>query len=454
MPFIKKYTYAAAFGLLLFSSCKKEVSDPTPEPTPADTTVSAADRIKDTVLDYSREIYLWYNQIPANFNARSYSDPAEIMTAIRQYSTEPGFDKPVDRWSFAMKQAEWNNVSSGIAGDFGLNIFYRTASDLRVRSVEATSPAGIAGIHRGWRITKINGSTNITTSNLDDVVDKVYSSPSTTFTFEKPDGTTADIALNAATYQENPIILDSIYNVGGKKIGYFSFNSFLGNKTQLFSDFDAIFKNFAAQQIGDLIVDLRYNGGGYVDVQEKLAEYLAPASANGDVMMTFQYNDKFSDQNETVRFSKAGSLNLPRLFFIVSKNSASASELLINNLKPYTDVQLVGPSKTYGKPVGFGPIPVADWYIFPVSFRTTNKAGEGSYFDGLALNKQVADGLDKDWGDLQESCLASVVNYITTGAFLGAAGPSAYTQSADVVHSNEALSKPQFKGMITAKGFQ
>ena len=70
------------------------------------------------------------------------------------------------------------------------------------------------------------------------------------------------------------------------------------------------------------------------------------------------------------------------------------------------DVQMVGPSKTYGKPVGFFPVPVGDWYIFPVSFRSTNKNGQGNYFNGMDLNNQIADGLDKDWGDVDRKLFA------------------------------------------------
>lgn len=450
----KKYIWAAALGLLLFASCQKEVSDTTPDPPPTDTTdtVSEADRIKDSVLGYSREIYLWYQQIPTTFNPRTYADPAAIMTAIRQYSTEPGFSNPVDRWSFAMKTSEWNDLSSGIVVDFGLGVFFRAENDLRVKSVEAASPAGLAGIRRGWRIVKINGNSSINTNNIDFVVNAIFESNQTNFTFEKPDGTTADISLNAATYQENPIQLDTVYSTGNNKIGYLVFNSFLGDTTQVYNAFQTIFSDFAAQQVVDVVIDLRYNQGGYVSMQEKLANYLAPLAANNNLMMAQIFNDKYATLlNSTTNFKKLGSLNLPRLFFIVSQSTASASELLINNLKPYADVQVVGPQKTYGKPVGYFPIEVADWSIFPISFRTTNKNSEGSYFDGLALNKQVDDGLDKDWGDLQESCLASIVNYIKTGIFLGAPGPSVYRQNIEVVRSNEQLSKPYFKGMVDVR---
>ena len=448
---------AAFFGLLLFSACKKEVSDTTPDPGPGpDSTAgtSEADKIKDTTLAYARDIYLWYDQIPASFNARSYSGPDKIMTAIRQYSNEPGFSKPVDRWSFAMKQKDWDNVSSGIAGDFGLDIFFRDETDLRIKSVEAASPAGQAGIRRGWRITKVGGSSNINTDDaaIEFIVDKVFYSNSTSFTFEKPDGTSVDVTLNAATYQQDPIFLDTVYNINGNKIGYFVFNSFLGDTAQIYNSFSNIFSNFAAQQVGDVVVDLRYNGGGYVSMQERLANYLAPQAASGDLMMEQQFNDKYAaDFNERENFRKLGALNLSRIFFIVSKSTASASELLINNLKPYMDVQLLGPSKSYGKPVGYFPIPVGDWYIFPVSFRTTNKNGEGSYFDGLPLNKQVADGLDKDWGDLNESCLASVVNYITTGTYTMSAGRTMIREKPEVLNGNEVLDAPSFKGAIDTR---
>lgn len=222
-----------------------------------------------------------------------------------------------------------------------------------------------------------------------------------------------------------------------------------GISTKTYSEFQRIFNRFASQGITDLIVDLRYNGGGYVTVQEKLANYLVLNAGNGGTMMKQQYNDKYTQYNETTNFKKAGSLNLNRIFFIVSNNTASASELLINNLKPYVDVKLVGPSKTYGKPVGYFNIPVGnDWYIFPVSFRTINKNGEGSYFNGMALDAQAADGLDKDWGDLNESLLATAVRYITTGSARLATSSVPYSENPEVINGNAILSTPFFKGTV------
>jgi hypothetical protein len=114
------------------------------------------------------------------------------------------------------------------------------------------------------------------------------------------------------------------------------------------------------------------------------------------------------------------------------------------------DVKLVGPSNTYGKPVGFFPIPVGDWYIFPVSFRSTNKAGQGNYFNGFSVDSPQPDGLDKDWGDVGETGLASIIKFLSTGSFtrtteiIGAAN----RVTPQMINSNQLLDAKSFKGMV------
>lgn len=466
MQLMKHRLVVASLIVIAFlSSCKKNdlssenIAPPTTTPTTP--SGSTSDALKDSALLYAKDIYLWYNQIPTSFNARSYDDLNKLMTALRQYSNEPGFSGSADRWSFAVKKDQWDNVSTGVAvGDFGLNVFFRAEGDLRVKLVERESPAGLAGVRRGWRITAINGNSNITTGNADFIVKNIYESTASSITFQKPDNSSVTLNLNAGLYNEHAVVFDSIYNIDSKKIGYFSFNSFLGDTTEIYNEFHRIFNGFAAANVSDVIIDLRYNGGGYVSVQQKMANWLAPSSANGQLMMKQMFNDKYTQYNSNELFSKLGSLNLSRIFFIVSSSTASASELLINNLKPYLDVKLLGPSKTYGKPVGYFPIPVGDWYIFPVSFRSTNKAGEGNYFGGIPVNNQVADGLDKDWGDVNESSLKSALSYITNGSFRGAAAgtrgtsTSIYQEQPEVKTGNTVLDKPSFKGTIDTRKFR
>lgn len=432
-------------AIAALGACKKDKGSNVVTP-PVDTT-SHRDAVKDTALSYSRDIYLWNTHIPDTFNAQAYADPDAIMEGIRRYSIEPGFTDPVDHYSFAAKKADWDNISSGVAQDFGLNVFFKADGDLRVRFVEPLSAAGTAGIRRGWRITKINGSTNITYANADFIVSNIYESSSSVVTFQKPDGSSVNLTLNAGTYQETPVYLDSVYTVGSKKVGYLVFTSFLGDTTAVYNRLQQVFNRFTTSGVTDVVVDIRYNGGGYVTMSQKLADFLIKPSANGQTMMTEKFNSNYADLNETTKFVKLGSLDVSNVYFIVSGNTASASELLINNLKPYMNVKLVGET-TYGKPVGFFPIGVGDWYIFPVSFRSTNSQDQGNYFNGIAVDKTVDDGLDKDFGDITELRLASVLTYINTGTFGLAPREVGLNSTLEVQDVNRKLVGKMFRGAV------
>lgn len=445
-------------------SCKKDIKQeltsnisPTPPPNPLP--VGTSSQVNDVAFQKTQDYYLWNTQLPAMLNTSSYTDPIGVMTAIRQYSIEPGFATPVDKWSFAMKKTEWNQYSGGMssvssstsaAGDFGITVFFRAEGDLRVRLTEPNSPGGILGIKRGWRITKINGSTNITTSNSQYIIDNIYKAVSADVTFTKPDGTSVDLNLQAAHYADKPVYLDTVYNSANGNIGYLVYNSFLGNIDQTAAEYARVFNKFASAGITNLIVDLRYNGGGYVNLQEQLANYLITSQAQGSIMMKQIYNNTHSNENSTVLFNKSGSLQLTKIYFIVSRGTASASELLINNLKPYMDVRLIGNSNTHGKPVGFFPIEDGEWYVFPVSFKTVNKNGEGNYYAGFTPNAIVADGLDKDWGDINENSLASALRNISSGSFRNG-GTENYSENAAVKSGNDALEKNMLKLTIGSK---
>ncbi|HQD10591.1 MAG TPA: hypothetical protein PLQ65_13060, partial [Flavihumibacter sp.] len=180
-----KYYFVICVTLLTgLAACKKESSGGN----------NSTDSTKLSLLDSSallaRDYYLWYNQIPASFSTAAYSDPNEVMDGIRQYSKETGFTDPVDRWSFGILKTEWDQVSSGVAGDIGIGIFFRTVSDLRVTNVEPASAAGQAGVKRAWRITKINGNAQIDTSSatITRIVNAVYGSSPVSLSFTKPDG--------------------------------------------------------------------------------------------------------------------------------------------------------------------------------------------------------------------------------------------------------------------------
>jgi hypothetical protein len=162
------------------------------------------------------------------------------------------------------------------------------------------------------------------------------------------------------------------------------------------------------------------------------------------------YGNIFSSAANTVKFAKAGNLNLSRVFFIVTDNTASASELLINNLKPYMDVKLIGDT-TYGKPVGFFPIPIYNYDIYPISFKTVNSAGNADYYSGFAPDKVTFDGVDKDWGDITEPSLAAALQYISTGSFGRFSSSSLNLQMQAMRQTegvNRSLHENKFSGMF------
>lgn len=394
-----------AFCIALFS-CKQNDLDPQDVDTVPVTSTTAD--IRDSLWLYMQDVYLWYDKLPTTFNPRSYSDPESEMDALRAY-------QPLDQWSFVEKASTFNSYfSDGETQDFGFWIKYDANNDLRVRYVYAQSPAGKAGIERGWKLTTINGQ-SVKSLSDNAIVSAFYNATATTFGFQKADGSTTTTPLTTATYTLNTVLFNKTYDVAGRKVGYLVFNSFTGTPSQ--NELKAVLNNFESAGVNELIVDLRYNGGGDVETQTMLANALAPTSVTrSSVMFSYIHNTKLSQWNETIRFAKTGSLNLSRIFFITSAASASASELLINNLKPYLDVKTIG-STTHGKPVGMYGFEVMDYVIAPIAFKTVNANNEGDYFSGIAVNAAVADGLDKSWGDPLENCLAAALGYIQTGSF-------------------------------------
>lgn len=446
---MRKLLLLCAIVFAIFSSCKKNRSD-----SGAGNSRTKDQLVKDSSFAYAREIFLWFDQLPSSLNTDGFSNPDGIMRHIRQFSRETGFANPVDRFSFGALKKDWDNISSGVAADFGMRVFFRTTNDLRVSSVDSKGPAGIAGIKRGWRITSINGVAITDTSQSNFIVNTVYATPTTRFVFTLPDNSTREIILNSQIFTGDPFAVDTVYSFGTNRIGYFVLNSFLGDTNKVRQDFDRIFNRFAAAGITDLVVDLRYNGGGYVLLARYLLDYLVPNSGNGQMMFTNQFNSKYAAQfNTTALFAKKGSINLNRIFFIVSRQSASASELTINSIKPFMDVKIVGPSATNGKPVGFFPIPVGDWYIFPVSFRTINRNNEANYYNGFIPDYTSPDGLDRNWGDVDEACLSRAIRFITTGSWarIAPGDSKLLDEQLQLRKVNAQMDATHFSGMVGSR---
>ncbi len=385
----------------------------------------------------------------------------ESPDGIRKYSELTSNGKNADRYSFAIHQIDWEKVSTGSNLGYGFRRKYISDSDLRIVYVFSSSPMGLAGVKRGWKILSINGISG-TTANDVSIQNSLVSNSTSTFVFQLPDNTQKSIPITKAAYKADFILSNNIITVNTQKIGYISFYSFLGdnNGQTTLDSLTKIITGFNNAGVTDLVVDLRYNGGGYVSVSEGFANLLAPSTAKGKVMYSTKYNNVLTDYYNsknialTNNFNTSGSLlNLSRIVFITSGETASASELLINNLKPYMTVKLVG-TTTYGKPVGFPGILIQmsktdktqNYYVFPISFQTVNANNEGGYFYGINVDNTQNDDVTHDFGDPNEANLKEAISYLTSGSFVRIDNSTSTKKTFNFNSSQEDLGG--FNGMI------
>ncbi|HVW97360.1 MAG TPA: S41 family peptidase [Mucilaginibacter sp.] len=521
---MKKILYLVIILLSgFFTACKKDKkinngtgTDPD-QPSKTGTTLQLAE---DSVYLYAKENYLWYNQLPsyADFKPRSFTNSAPLtalsdeLDALSQYAINPDGGKPYEYYQYDPGRAKYSFIDdgtetgalNGVKGDFGFDYNYNAVDDIRVVYVYPGSPAGLAGIRRGYRIISVNDNTNISYdgvsgghtygdgsgTNLNYVFNSIFNSGSIKMTLRKPDGSTITVNLSTANYNVNPVLKDTVFDVGGgKKIGYFVFNSFTSD-ANADPKLDAVFAKFTTAGVTDVVVDLRYNGGGYVSTAEYLDNLLVPSSKNNTLMYKTYFNDILSNNKETLlqnqvrrdvdgtlynlsqidyslnspyntpKFSKIGSLNVDRVFFIITGGTASASELTINNLRPVMDVQLVGET-SYGKPVGFFDIQINKYTMFTPEFSTKNSANQGDYFNGMTPNTTNYPGVNdfddytKEFGDPSEGLLAHIINKVKTGTYgatkkvVQSLNPGEQTFSlAESRDKAIKLNKDKFSGMI------
>ncbi len=444
MRYMKTKLALICASLFLVTACKKN-HDAGGGNNPPPNTPTAEELIMDSVYLFSKEVYFWNDLIPDynTFNPRKYKGSSElesasnVMDAIRKL-------QPLDRFSFVTTIEESNGIQTGQDADLGFFIKAGSIDEALpydsvywyVTYVYDQSTAGAAGVKRGWIINKINGTQIGYDQPSVDILNNIFfgSATSANFEFKKPDGSTATASLSKTTFQANSVLYKNVIVSGSNKIGYLVFNQFFDAPSR--AELANAFNYFQSQGITDLVVDLRYNPGGSTETQDTLADLIAPLAADNQKMYTYQFNQQlqqgnfpllktkpgfgnvsFAEDINSVNYAKAGNLNLSRVFFITTNGTASASELLMNNLKPYMTVKIIGDT-TYGKPVGFFPIELASKYaMYPISFRTINSAGNADYYKGFPPDNLAPDGVDKDWGDVTEPSLASAIKYITTGSF-------------------------------------
>lgn len=503
-------------GITILTSCSKKNNggENTPDILGPSKNGSALDLMRDSVYLYAKQAYYWYDGLPTygNFKPRTYTGSNDLeaiekeVNAISQFKLNPATGKPYEYDASSPGSAKYSFVDGGQTSEqlggaqssFGFAPFYnyKDMSDLRVKYVYSGSAAALAGVKRGQRILSINGRTNLTYdggANVQFVVNAYAYSNAITMVLQRGDLTTFTVNLTSAPFTTNPVITYKIFNTdNSRKVGYFVFNSFT-SPANATAKLDEAFSYFTNNNITDLVVDLRYNGGGYVSTAEYLSNLIVPTSKNNSLMYNTYFNDvltngkgyilanqvrrdpvtnqvynysqfDYSVAGNAVVFSKKGSLNnLNNVFFIVGSGTASASELLINNLKPAVNVKLIG-TTTYGKPVGFFDIKINKYEMYIPEFETKNSLGQGEYYTGMQPGtanypgKEDNDDVTHDFGDPEEALLKYALNYVKTGTFgtaqlqvQGAGSTLKAFSKEEAVTAGQTLDAGKFSGMIYDK---
>ena len=409
---MKKFFFILILTIVVFTSCKKEVA-PATDP--------AAESARDALYSIMNEWYLWYKNMPA-ITLKDYKDPYELLEAVR-------FDS-LDRWSFVADYNKFIASEQGIFVGHGIRIGLDALGKARIVSIYKNSPlystiSNPNGVRRGWIIKTLNGqdlapvlaamyATRDATA-YNNLIGPSVATRSNTFVFQTPRGNDTTALTTKASFQVNSVTLYDTLTINGKKTGHLVFDEFIEPSS---NELKTAFAFFKAQDVKDLILDMRYNGGGILGVAIELGSYIAGTSKFGTPIVRSSYNDKLAPtKNTTINFTNVlYPLNLTRLVVITTRSTASASEVIINGLKPHMAVTTIGDT-TNGKPTGMEVWQFAEKFIFaPISFKLVNSAGEGDFYAGFAPAKYVNDDITHDFRDKNELCFKEAIYFLQNGS--------------------------------------
>lgn len=398
---------------------------------------------------WSDQYYLWYNEIPAN-DISTFTNALDYFKVLKTPAlTASGQEK--DKFHFTYPSAEWDALSN--AGEdvgYGVTWSRNTGPNLPrtwlATVVEPGSPAAAAGIQRGDMITMVDGIDFINAGDTDSVAkinaglfpDKAGEQHAVTV---QRGATVLPLQMTSAVVSAASVKNTQVFDTPSGKVGYLTFASHNAVAEQQLID---AFNQFKTAGVSDLVLDMRYNGGGLLYVASELAYMIAGPAGNGKVFERPAYNDKVGDQG-AINFlstaygfpaphpATAGAplpyLGLKRVTVITTPGTCSASEAVINGLRGIdVQVNLIG-GQTCGKPYGFTPLPNCGTTYFSIEFQGVNAKGFGDYADGMAPTCSVPDDLSHAVGDPAEGMLAAALQYQATSACPASTGAFARARS-------------------------
>ena len=430
------------FALVTFS-CKNDDEDPKPGPV-LSSELSDPEKINKFMVEVIEEIYLWESETDwSKYNTlqtfKNYTDHNKLFEEL--------IYRKDDKWSYLTDDiARLENQFAGISTTFGYALRLYEISDKSIIAVvlytSPGSPAEKAGIQRGDIIIEMNGGA-ITEKNYDKlsyasslVLRCGVISPETNIIELLPETK----SITAVNMYENPIVAYKVIEKEDRKIGYLCYT---GYQMESEKELERIFAGFKSEGVTEVVLDLRYNPGGYSRTAQILSSILAPESAvkNKSVYLEHLYNgllsayyrEKGDDLKEYFVDTLSVNMNLGRLYVLTSGSTASASEATIVGLKPYLDLVQIG-GATSGKYCGGVLLSPEDmynsksyytnfsnWGMYIMIYRFFNSTGISSFTSGLAPTIKVEeDDFDlKPFGDEEDPLLGNAIAHMFNKTYVG-----------------------------------
>lgn len=403
------------------------------------------------VYDYMSAVYYWSDELPAY--KTSFDNPSTYFTTL--INREDRFSSIFENYQEIADKL--NGITYTDVG-FEFQLFRDSQTNNKVTGVVLYMKPGTLAttmdIKRGDFFTKING-TELNLNNYSELIACFNdASPEVTVTFVAySDGLIINqkpvTITKAYHYKEDPVYLDTIYTIQQKKIGYFVYNFFTddpGDETKCYDlKLNNLIARFNQENITHLVVDLRYNSGGMQSSAVNLASMLVPGLTSEKVFNYTEYNKNYTDYFNSAAFKKKYNYNpfvdyfattidvksptahtyplqnaggkLQQIYFLIGRNTASASEMVINGLKPFINCVLIGDT-TVGKNVGS--ILINDeenkknqWAIMPIILKYFNKDHQSDFTNGFAPDFRIRDDFAYPLGDTRDALLAKAIEQIT-----------------------------------------
>jgi C-terminal processing protease CtpA/Prc len=438
------------------ASCENPRSNTNPETGAAYTDASGSILAENFWLRYwSNDLYLWYGEI-VDQNPNDYLSTLDYFDVLKTNGvTSSGNLK--DKFHFTYPTNEWLDLSqSGVSVSYGATFSLISSLPPRqilVAYIEPGSTADINGLSRGDRIIAVNGVDAIndnTTAGINTLNLGLFPSvngQSNSFTIIDAGATASrKVTLTTASISTSPVLVTTTITTATGDVGYIVFNDHIATAE---FDLSVAVQSLSSAGISDLVIDLRYNGGGFLALASQLAYMIAgTAPTSGKAFESLIFNDKHTTFNpitnellqpllflsETIGLSSmlpAGTavptLNLSRVYIIAGEDTCSASEAIINSLQGIGFETILIGGTTCGKPYGFYPQDNCVTTYFSIQFAGENDIGFSAYSDGFRPSNSlsssgvpvtgcaVADDYTHELGDPSEARLAAALSYRATG---------------------------------------